>query len=97
VQPDTIAGAPGDFSAVLLIDTTTREASTVEQAFVDQDVDPEGLPVITRFRVIDVADYNGDARMEVAVHAWYYEGSSVIVYEYDGTRLVEALATGCGA
>lgn len=97
VEPDTIVGAPGDFSAVLLVDTATREASTVEQAFVDQDVDPELFPVITRFRVIDVADYNGDARMEVAVHAWYYEGSSVIVYEYDGTELVEVLATGCGA
>ncbi len=97
VAPDTITGAPGDFSAVLLIDATTRQSSTVEQAFVDQDLDPDGFPVITRFRVIDVADYNGDGRMEVAVHSWYYEGSSVIVYEYDGTRLVEALATGCGA
>jgi len=35
--------------------------------------------------------------MEVAVHAWYYEGSSVIVFEYDGTELTEVLATGCGA
>lgn len=97
VEPDTIVGAPGDLSAVLLIDTATRQASTVEQAFVDQALAPDGFPIITRFRVIDVADYNGDARMEVAVHAWYYEGSSVIVYEYDGTRLVEVLATGCGA
>lgn len=96
VQP-AIAGAPGDFSAVLLIDATTRRSSTVEKTFVDQDLDPEAFPVTTRFRVIDVADYNGDARMEVAVHSWYYEGSSVIVYEYDGTQLVEVLATGCGA
>ena len=81
---------------MLLIDTATRESSTALKAFVDQDLDPTAFPVTTRYRVIDVADYNGDGRTEVAVHAWYYEGSSVILFEYDGTELVEVLATGCG-
>jgi hypothetical protein len=47
--------------------------------------------------VLDVADLNGDGRMEVLVHAWYYEGASVIVYTYDGTDFTQVLATGCGA
>jgi hypothetical protein len=96
VTADTISGAPGDLAAVLLIDTATRESSTPLKAFVDQDLDPAAFPVTTRYRVVDVADYNGDGRMEVAVHSWYYEGSSVIVFEYDGTALVEVLAAGCG-
>ena len=97
VQADSIRGAPGDLASVLLVDATTREPSTVLQSFVDEDLDPDDLPLIERFRILDVADYNGDAIMEVAVHAWYYEGSSVIVFEYDGTELTEVLATGCGA
>ncbi len=97
VQANSIRGAPGDLSSVLLVDATTRESSTVLQSFVDQDLDPSELPRIERFRILDVADYNGDAVMEVAVHAWYYEGSSVIVFEYDGTELTEVLTAGCGA
>jgi hypothetical protein len=97
VDESAITGAPGDLAAVLLVDATTRASSTIAKAFVEADVGPDDFPVIERYRVIDVADYNGDGRMEVAVHAWYYEGSSVIVYEYDGSGLVEALATGCGA
>lgn len=97
VTADAITGTPGDLAAVLLIDTATRESSTALKTFVDQALDPAAFPVTTRYRVIDVADYNGDGRMEVAVHAWYYEGSSVILFEYDGTELVEVLATGCGS
>jgi len=97
VQPDSIRGAPGDLSSVLLVDAATRNSSTVAQSFVDEGLGPDELPLIERFRILDVADYNGDGTMEVAVHAWYYEGASVIVYEYDGTELTEVLSTGCGA
>jgi hypothetical protein len=97
VQADSIRGAPGDLASVLLVDASTRESSTVLQSFVDQDLGANALPLLERFRILDVADYNGDATMEVAVHAWYYEGSSVIVFEYDGTELTEVLAAGCGA
>jgi hypothetical protein len=92
-----IIGTPGDLSALLLVDATTRASSTALSSFVPADLGQDGFGVTERFRVIDVADYNGDGRMEVAVHSWYYEGSSVILYEFDGTQLVEVLATGCGA
>jgi hypothetical protein len=97
VQPDSIRGTPGDLSSVLLVDAATRDSSTVLQSFVDEGLGPDDFPLIERFRILDVADYNGDGTMEVAVHAWYYEGASVIVYEYDGTELTEVLSTGCGA
>jgi hypothetical protein len=97
IQPDSIRGAPGDFAALLLVDATTRTSSTVLKSFVDQNLGANELPLIERFRVVDVADYNGDGRMEVAVHSWYYEGASVTVFEYDGTELTQVLSAGCGA
>jgi hypothetical protein len=97
VQPSAGPGAGGDLSGLLLVDTVTRQASTVERSFVDADLGPDEFPLIERYRVLAVADLNGDGRTEVAVHAWYYEGASVIVYGYDGAELTEVLANGCGA
>lgn len=97
VQPSAGPGAAGDFAAVLIVDATSRAATTVLTAHVPADLPPEILPLTERFRVIDVSDHNGDGRMEVAIHAWYYEGASVLLFEYDGTTLDEVLAAGCGA
>lgn len=98
VQPSAGPGAPGDLAALLLIDVGTRAADTVLRSRVDQDVADDGsFEIIERYRVLDVADLNGDGRMEVLVHAWYYEGAAVVVYTYDGNELTEVLATGCGA
>ena len=49
--------------------------------------------------MLDVLDLNGDGRMEVVVHAWYYEGASVVVFEHDAEtdELTQVLANGCGA
>jgi hypothetical protein len=98
VQPSAGPGAPGDLAALLLIDVDTRDADTVLLSSVDQDIADDGsFELIERYRVLDVADLNGDGRMEVLVHAWYYEGAAVIVYTFDGTELTEVLSTGCGA
>lgn len=97
VQPSAGPGAPGDLAAILLVDVDTRDASTVLQSLVPADLDDNAFALIERFRVLDVADLNGDGRMEVLVHAWYYEGASVVVYTYDGTGLTQVLAAGCGA
>ena len=97
VQPSAGPGAPGDLAALLVIDVDTRAADTVLLSAVDEDLDADTFPLIERYRVLDVADLNGDGRMEVLVHAWYYEGASVLVYTYDGSELTEVLAAGCGA
>jgi hypothetical protein len=100
VQPSAGPGAPGDLAALLVIDATTREADTVLLSAVSADADDGTggfFEVIERYRVLDVADLNGDGRMEVLVHAWYYEGAAVIVYTYDDGTLTEVLSAGCGA
>ena len=96
MQPSAGPGAPGDLTALLVIDADTRAADTVLLSAVDQEADPETFPIIERYRVLDVADLNGDGKMEVLVHAWYYEGAAVIAYTFDGGELTEVLATGCG-
>lgn len=94
----SIVGAPGDLAALLLIDTATGDSQLLEASAVGpDDGDDTTIELIQRFRVLDVVDLNGDARMEVLVHAWYYEGASVIAYEYVDGDLVEVMAAGCGA
>ena len=93
-DPDA-TGSPGDATAILLVNTETQSSQIVIGSNVDSS--ETDFPITEQFRVLDVADLNGDGRMEVIVRAWYYEGMSVIVYEYDGTALVQTLATGCGA
>jgi hypothetical protein len=97
VQPSIGPGTPGDLAALLIIDVDTRVADTVLLTAVDQAADSDTFPLIERYRVLDVADLNGDGRMEVLVHAWYYEGAAVIVYTYDDGELTEVLSAGCGA
>lgn len=97
VQPGATPGTTGDVAALLLIDVESRSADTVLLSAIGPVVDEFSFQVLDRFRVLDVADLNGDGRMEVIVHSWYYEGAGVIVYDYAGGELREVLANGCGA
>jgi hypothetical protein len=94
VTPGTVRGAAGDLSSVLLVDAATRTSSTVERSFV---APTDRIPSLERYRILDVADVNGDGRMEVAVHAWLFEGAVVRLYEYDGTKLIRVLTAGCAS
>ena len=94
VKPGTVRGAAGDLSSVLLVDAATRTSSTVERSFV---APTDRIPSLERYRILDVADVNGDGRMEVAVHAWLFEGAVVRLYEYDGTKLTRVLTAGCAS
>jgi len=96
VDPNGITGTPGDLSALLLIDTATGASTTVASTFVGPLVEG-ATPIIDRFRVLGVADLNGDGRMEAVIHSWYYEGAVALVFEYDGASLTEVLGAGCGA
>ncbi len=100
IQPSAGPGAAGDLAALLVVDATTRAAETVLLSAVpeqDPDADTASFEIIERYRILDVVDLNGDGRMEVLVHAWYYEGAAVIVYTYADGQLTEVLAAGCGA
>lgn len=99
VETPGISGTTGDLAAMLLVDTTSRASQTIISNVVVDDESDEGdedfVPIIERYRALDVADLNGDGRMEVVIHAWQLEVASVTVYEYDGTTLNEVLTTSC--
>ncbi|MGI9646823.1 MAG: FG-GAP repeat domain-containing protein [Ilumatobacteraceae bacterium] len=86
VDPSAATGAPGDLAAVVAI----------EGNFVATDAATEPTPITTRYRILDVADLNGDGLMEVVVRRWFFEGAAVFVYSYDGNTFTEALSAGCG-
>jgi hypothetical protein len=97
---ESIRGAPGDYSIVYLrvphIDGSVDD-SVVFSSFVDPDLPDDELPFINMARVLGVADLNGDGRMEVALHTWYYEGAGVSAFEFDGAGLTQVMGNGCGA
>jgi hypothetical protein len=97
---ESIRGAPGDYSVVYVrapqIDGSVDD-SVVFSWFVEPDLPAEEIPFMTMARVLGVADLNGDGRMEVALHTWYYEGAGVTVFEFDGDRLTEVMGNGCGS
>jgi len=90
------SGADGDLAAMLLIDTATRTSQTIVSNAVVATPGADETLITERYRVLDVADLNGDGKMEVIIHAWNFESASVIAYEYDGTALNQVLSTGCG-
>ena len=96
VQPGVI-GTAGDLAAVLLIDTDTRRATTVISSFVGGDGDGTTSEVTEQYRILDVADLNGDGRMEIVLRSWYYEGAGVGMFTYDGSDTELQLSTGCGS
>jgi peptidoglycan hydrolase-like protein with peptidoglycan-binding domain len=87
----TPSAKAGDYSAVMLV----KDGKTTLVAYEVQTKDVEfGAPL--EFRVLGVADLNGDSRMDLVVSSSYYEGTTTIVYDLlpEGPR--EAISTGCG-
>ena len=98
VDATPIVGTPGDLAILLLVDTASGVTTPIVSSFVPpDDGDETTFEIIDRYRTLAVADLNGDGRMEVVVHSWYYEGASATVYVYDGTSLSAVMGTGCGA
>jgi hypothetical protein len=60
---------------------------------------PEGTtPFIISYTVGAVADLSGDGKMEIVMNETYYEGDSVVVWEYvnDEVGPVAQISSGCG-
>jgi hypothetical protein len=51
----------------------------------------------TVYKIAAVLDLNGDEKMEIVMHARYYEGASTTVYEVRDNKAIEVLNAGCGA
>jgi peptidoglycan hydrolase-like protein with peptidoglycan-binding domain len=87
----TPSAKAGDYSAVMIV--KDGKATLVVYEIHTRDVE-FGAPL--EFRVVGVADLNGDSRMDLVVSSSYYEGTTTTVYDLlpEGPR--EAISTGCG-
>jgi hypothetical protein len=94
--PDDLFGRPGDYSAALLRKQIEGEWQTAVLAF--HEPEPES-PYLLKHVVAAMADLNNDARMEVVIDSYYYEGAGTVAFEYvnDDLGPREAIAGGCGA
>ncbi|MFC6662070.1 hypothetical protein [Deinococcus multiflagellatus] len=96
-------GQPGDYSLLLLRHVVNgRAVTTVLGGHVAPLTpwDPDAgapMPMATLYRLVGVADLNGDGRMELALSSAYYEGAGVSVLEWRpaGVRRTP-LESGCG-
>ena len=94
--PPDLFGRPGDYSAVLLRKQIEGEWQT---AVLEFDEPEDESPYILKHVVAAMVDLNDDARMEIVIDAFYYEGAGTVAYEYvnDDLGPQEAIGGGCGA
>jgi hypothetical protein len=94
--PEDLFGGPGDYSAVLLRKQVEGEWQTAVLGF---DETEDESPYILKYVVAAMVDLNNDARMEIVIDAYYYEGAGTVAYEYvnDDLGPQEAIGGGCGA
>ena len=92
-----ISPAPGDYSILFL--RKIIDGEVIQQLIVGDVHTSETFGMLKFYRLIAVADLNGDNRMEIAIQYGYYEGSSTGILEYknDIEGLQQVLAVACGA
>ena len=49
------------------------------------------------YNLAAVLDLNGDGKLEVIVHSFYYEGGQTTIYRYGPDKIEEVLSVECGA
>ena len=84
----------GDYSFVLLrriVKGKTRDVLIEGDFFTKRG---EYAPPNER-EILAIADLNGDGKMEIVLHSFYYEGSWNQVFEIKGTKLSKVLEVSC--
>ena len=49
------------------------------------------------YQTAAVLDLNGDGKLEVIVHSFYYKGGEITIYRCDPDKIKAALSVECGA
>ncbi len=92
ISPDSAAG---DYSILLVRKIVAGKLQTFA---LEDEVYPKSkefnAPNIKTYR--DVLDLNGDGRLEIVFSSDYYEGRYSGVYDWQRTKFVEVIGTGCG-
>ena len=93
-----IADAPkrGSYSIVILRRVT---AGKVRTQVVAGEVYPKPDESVAAnvYKISAVLDLNGDGKLEVIVHSFYYEGGQTTIYRCEPDKIEAALSVECGA
>src|SRR4029453_1578652 len=74
-------------------------AGRVQTQFVAGEVyqKPDESVAPNVYQVTAVVDLNGDGKLEVIVHSFYYEGGQTTIYRCEPDKTEEVLSVECGA
>lgn len=80
------------------VETAVLALRLPEEILSDQGSDLPPFAFLLEYRVIAVADLNGDGKMEIALRDMYFEGAGLSIWEYvnDDLGPVRVLDLGCG-
>ena len=87
---------PGSYSIVILrrvVDGNVQTKLVAGEVYVkpDESVAPNVYDLVA------VLDLNGDGKLEVIVHSFYYEGGQTTIYRCQPDKIEEVLSVECGA
>jgi hypothetical protein len=86
---------PGSYSIVILRRVVVGNVQTkLVAGEVYAKPDESGLPHV--YNLAAVLDLNGDGKLEVIVHSFYYEGGQTTIYRCQPDRIEEVLSVECG-
>jgi hypothetical protein len=87
---------PGSYSVVILRRVV---AGKVQTQLVAGDVYPKPDESVAPnvYQVVAVLDLNGDGKLEVIVHSFYYEGGQTTIYRCQPDKVEAVLSVECGA
>jgi hypothetical protein len=90
------APQPGSYSIVILRrvvggNVQTKLVTGEVYAKADESVAPNV------YNVSAILDLNGDGKLEVIVHSFYYEGGQTTIYHCESDKIEAALSVECGA
>ena len=90
------APRPGDYSIVILrrvVDGNVQTKLVAGEVYwkSDESVAPNV------YNLAAVLDLNGDGKLEVIIHSFYYEGGQTTIYQYDRDKIEAVLSVECGA
>jgi len=86
----------GSYSVVILRSVVDRNVQTklvVGEVYTKRD--ESVAPNV--YNLAAVLDLNGDGKLEVIVHSFYYEGGETTIYGCEPDKIEPALSVACGA
>ena len=87
---------PGSYSVVILRRVV---AGRVQTQLVTGEVYPKPDESVAPnvYQLAAVLDLNGDGKLEVIVHSFYYEGGETMIYRCEPDKIEPVLSVACGA